>query len=140
MELANRLYVFCPGVEQGLEFIIQELPGSIQRMTGTLPPGKFLSSGVKPITWDEKINGDLRSKESIGTQYSEEVLFRDGSFKADTIVIDRDTFLSLLQQLKNPIKHDYNGYLVFDIGRNKNDKVANNTLKDNKFNNKMGKR
>ena len=61
MELANRLYVFCPDAEEGIEFIIQEIPEAVQKFSGSLREGQFLTSGYKPIKWDEKVITNVSS-------------------------------------------------------------------------------
>lgn len=130
LNYANRLYVFCPSVGQGLEFIVQELPDAVAKFAGSLPEGQFLSSGVKPINWDEKVNGDIDTKDELGTRHSQQVLMRDGSYRADTVVVDSDTFLSLLHQIKMPKKHDYNGYLVFNLKLKQNKLTKNEDFKN----------
>jgi hypothetical protein len=126
MELANRLYVFCPDAEEGIEFIIQEIPEAVQKFSGSLREGQFLTSGYKPIKWDEKVNGDISGKKTIGYSHDERVRMYDDGYKASTIIVDKFTFASLLMQIKNPTTHSYNGYKLFELPRqNKNNNNIN---------------
>lgn len=114
-ELADRLYVFCPDAEEGIEFVVQELPEAAVKMTNSLRNGQFLTSRYKPIKWDPSINGDISSKEQIGYSYSQLARVYEGEYGAKTIVVDKATFLSLLSQMKNPKTHSYNGYKLFEL-------------------------
>ena len=124
-ELANRLYVFCPESEKGLEFIIQEIPLSVSKFAGSLPENEFLSSGVKPVKWDEKVNGDISQRSQIGSKNTQPITLVDGSYVADTVIVDKETFSSLLMQIKNPKNHSYNNYLHFTFNNKTNNKDLN---------------
>ena len=117
MELADRLYVFCPDFENGIEFILQDIPPSLAHLIGTLGNGKFLTSGYKSVEWDEKINGNLSSKTIVGHNHATLARVREGEYGAKTIVLDKQAFVALLMQMKNPKTHTYNNYKLFEIPR-----------------------
>lgn len=114
-ELADRLYVFCPDAEEGIEFVVQELPEAVVKMTNSLRNGQFLTSRYRPIKWDPSINGDISSKEQIGYSHSQLAKVYEGEYGAKTIIVDKATFISLLAQMKNPKTHSYNGYKLFEL-------------------------
>ena len=137
MELADRLYIFCPDAEEGIEFIIQEIPDSVQKFSGSLREGQFLTSGYKPVKWDEKVNGDILQKKTLGYSHDESVRMYDGGYKASTIIVDKETFVKLLLQIKNPKTHSYNGYKLFELPRqNKTNDINKIDLKKYSTNNK----
>ena len=114
-ELADRLYVFCPDAEEGIEFVIQELPEAVVKMSNALKNGQFLTSRYRPVKWDPSINGDIQDKERVGYTHSELARVYEGEYGAKTIIVDKATFVSLLSQLKSPKTHSYNGYKLFEL-------------------------
>ena len=80
--------------EEGIEFVIQELPEAVVKMTNSLRNGQFLTSRYKPIKWDPSINGDISSKGQIGYSHSQLARVYEGEYGAKTIIVDKATFLS----------------------------------------------
>lgn len=129
-EFANEIYIFCPGMNKGILFYDQS-PKSITESIEKNEPhnGKFLSSGEKLVEWNEKINGHksniIPQEEGKATVVNIERLVSKktepygggiDSYAAVTIIVDTNTFLSILIQTNESYRRENeNGHAIIDL-------------------------
>lgn len=121
-QLANVIYVFSPGMENGIMFYDQspsehELVG---KALGTLPNGVIWSSGEEIVQWDDKINGMWPAgimptpEISIGV-HSDIERFIDGERGSTTIITSEENFLGIIEQLQNPTRTQDDNYKIINF-------------------------
>lgn len=121
MELANRIYVFSPNSEKGFMFYDQSPSDFVSKMAGSLPEGKFWSSGEEFVEWNEEINGPKMTDVSVNSHVSilinsQDIKVVDGnSCICYTIIVSDDNLLKLLQQIDNPIMDNQQQYKILDF-------------------------
>lgn len=139
MQLADRLYIFCPDYPNGIEFCLQEISENIAKLIGGLKPNCFLSSREKEVDWNEEINGERSNISKVGSTKSQLINVNGDSYTATTIVVDRNTFENLVRQIQNPTIEKHTKYKMFDVSRqdknlnNKNKEKVNNYIKQKRF-------
>lgn len=142
-ELANNIYVFCPLINKGIMFYDQSPDGPLAKFAGSLPEGKFWSSGEITVDWDENINGPKQNNLVVNDDISyvvnvcdEQVKTSDDSSKtliSATIMVSERNFYNLLLQLEHPILHPDNNYKVLNL--NSKIRYLNNYINDESNNN-----
>ena len=121
LQLTDRIYVFCPEVEQGFMFYNQSPSGAVAEFSGYLPEGKFWSSGESIVEWDEEINGVRRESYPVTDNKSlmvegRHIRVRDGKpLNVYTIIVSKNNFMNLLNQIVSPKYEPENGYKVLDF-------------------------
>lgn len=128
LKLADRVCVFCSTYNKGIMFYDQSPTGVVAKLIGTLPEGKFWSSGEQIVEWDESINGKVHRSVPVTDSTSFQVKKTKSSllvpelqgggidsFNITTIIISENNFIKLLHQIKTPNIHQENGYKILDV-------------------------
>lgn len=108
LELANRIMFFVPGEDKALVIYDQSPEGPEAKFAGSLPEGKFHTSGMVV---------EKRDPDKIEEEYSV-VRYVDGSCMQRAIAVNEETFLRIAMQGIYPQyaeeKHR-SGYMVIDM-------------------------
>ena len=123
-QLADQVFVFCPNMEIGIMFYDQSPAGPIAKLVGSLPKGKYWSSGEDAATWKEELNGKRNNQLVVDNETSllveRKIIKVNGgaSFKVSTIMVSEDNFNDLISQIDNPTyasQQNYESYKVLNI-------------------------
>ena len=150
LQFANRIYLFCKEINKGIMFYDQSPTGVVTKLIGSLPSGKYWSSGERFVEWDERINGkrylNLPVDNHISLMTNKQKRFgrtsngNISSFFEITIIISAENMYKLLQQLKNPVINSNNDYKVLDLNSEVVDFEIQNILTPNEDNNSSVKK
>ena len=120
-ELANQIYVFSPDCKKGIMFYDHSPSSDVAKFSGSLPEGKFWSSGEEIVEWNEEINGSKIDNIPVNSQVSllinsQKVRVYDGdSFASSTIIVSHENFLKLLKQIEHPVMESNQQYNILDF-------------------------
>lgn len=129
--IPEEIYIFCPGFLEGIKFTNCSPNGLVAKLLGSLPVGVFLADNIAKIQWNEQINGrmindDYTIKNNLCDIHNKiiqklRIMVPGGSEVVSqnvvTLIVSRETMLSLLEQIQNKVKSDEGDYTVLDLNK-----------------------